>query len=134
MYIKKMRKQKNIFWIIAGSLNLLTFFAHLFSGQLDLVNPMLESSLSIEKIAQLIGSWHIVTLIIFFTSCILLLAGFDKKYANNLELIKLTAYLNLSFCLPFILSSIYYDLFVPQCIFFLPIAIFTFFGIRKKQS
>jgi hypothetical protein len=34
-------KAKNSYWVIAGILNLITFFLHLVGGQIDLVNPMI---------------------------------------------------------------------------------------------
>ena len=76
---------KNKYWIIAGILNLITFFLHLIGGQLDLVNPMIETSLSIEKSSQLVGAWNMVTIILLATSYILLSAGFGKKHATNIE-------------------------------------------------
>lgn len=124
-------KTKNNYWIIAGILNLLTFFLHLIGGQIDLVNPMLETSLSLEKSAQLVGAWNMVTIILLATSFILLSAGFGKKYSTNTEMIQFIAYLNLSFCLPSIIASFYYGLLVPQWIFFLPIGLFTIIGLNK---
>ena len=123
--------KKNNYWIIAGVLNLVTFFLHLIGGQIDLVNPMIDTSLSIEKSAQLVGAWHMVTIILLATSYILLLAGFGKKYSTNLDLVKLIGYLNLAFCLPFIFAGFYYGLLVPQWIFFLPIGVFTMIGLSK---
>ena len=125
---------RNNYWIIAGALNLMTFFLHLIGGQLDLVDPMLETSLSMEKSSQLVGAWHMVTIILLGTSYLLLLAGFGKKYSTNIELIKLTGYLNLSFCLPSIIASFYYGLLVPQWIFFLPIGALTMIGLNKIKA
>ena len=122
---------KNKYWIIAGVLNLLTFFLHLIGGQVDLVNPMIDTSLSIEKSSQLVGAWHMVTIILLATSYILISAGIGKKYATNTELIKLIGYLNLSFCFPFIIAGFYYGLLVPQWVFFLPIGVFTMVGLNK---
>lgn len=127
-------RTKNIYWIIAGFLNLITFFLHLIGGQFDLVTPMLKTSLSLEKGSQLVGAWHMVTIILLVTSYILIAAGFGKKYSKNLELIKLTGYLNLSFCLPFIIASFYYGLLVPQWIFFLPIGVLTIIGLGKAKN
>lgn len=124
-------KTINKYWIIAGFLNLTTFFLHLIGGQLDLVNPMIETSLSLDKSSQLVGAWHIVTIILLATSYILLSAGFGKKHSRNTEMIKFIGYLNLSFCSPFIITGFYYGLLVPQWIFFLPIAIFTLIGLNK---
>lgn len=121
---------KNTYWILAGFLNLLTFFAHLIGGQIDLVNPMLEN-LTLDISTQLLGAWHMVSIILLFTSIILLLAGFQKKYHQNIELINIIAFLNLAFCFPFIIASFYYGLLVPQWILFLPISMFTFIGLKK---
>ncbi|MBU2914014.1 MULTISPECIES: hypothetical protein [Reichenbachiella] len=125
---------KNKYWIIAGVLNLITFFLHLIGGQLDLVIPMIETSLVLEKSSQLVGVWNMVTTILLATSYIVLSAGFGKKYAANTEMIKLIGYLNLSFCLPFIVASFYYGLLVPQWILFLPIGVFTLFGLNKTKK
>ena len=127
-------KARNKYWITAGILNLITFFLHLIGGQLDLVNPMLETSLSVEKSAQLVGAWNMVTIILIATSYILLSAGFGKKYSANMELIKMVGYLNLSFCLPFIIAGFYYGLLVPQWIFFLPIGIFILIGLKSNTE
>ncbi len=127
-------KTKNKYLIIAGIFNSITFFLHLIGGQLDLVNPMIETTLSIRKSSQLIGAWNMVTIILLATSYVLLSAGFKKKYATNIELIRLIGYLNLSFCLPFIIASFYYGLLVPQWIFFLPIGVFTMLGLKKVEN
>lgn len=127
-------KTKNKYWIIAGILNLTTFFLHLIGGQIDLVKPMVESSLSLDKSSQLVGAWNMVTIILFATSYILLSAGFGKKHSTSTEMIKLIGYLNLSFCFPFIITGFYYGLLVPQWIFFLPIGVFTMIGLKKVSS
>jgi len=123
--------KKNKYWLTAGLLNLLTFFVHLFAGQLDLVIPMLETDLDLEKGSQLVGVWHMVTIILLLTSYILISAGLGKKYHGNLELIKLISYLNLSFSLPFIISGWFYEVFTPQWIFFLPIGLFILLGFKR---
>ena len=126
-------KTKNTYWIIAGIINLLTFFLHLIGGQIELVNPMV-ASLELEVGSQLVGAWHLVTIILLVTSYILLLAGLGKKYATNIELIKLVGYLNLLFCLPFIIASFYYGLLLSQWILFLPIGILTLIGLKKATT
>ena len=125
---------KNIYFIIAGILNLFTFFLHLIGGQIDLVNPMLNSSLNIEKTSQLLGAWHMVTLILAASSFVLLTAGLGKRYASNKEIIQFVGILNLSFCLPFLVGGLYYGLLVPQWILFLPIGLLTFAGINKNNK
>ncbi|MFK8044744.1 MAG: hypothetical protein AB8B72_04575 [Crocinitomicaceae bacterium] len=127
-------KTKNVFWILAGALNLFTFFLHLIGGQIDLVDPMMETSLIIEKSSQLLGAWHMVTIVLLATSYILLAAGFGKKYAINLQLIKLVGYLNLAFCIPSIIASLYYGLLVPQWILFLPMGVLTIIGLKRAEN
>ncbi|MCF6360989.1 MAG: hypothetical protein L3J29_09540 [Cyclobacteriaceae bacterium] len=128
-----MMQQKNTYWIIAGALNLLTFFLHLIGGQIDLVNPMLDTSLGIEIKSQLVGAWNMISIILLATSLVLLYAGFKQKFTAKLELISFVGYLNLSFCFPFILTGFYYGLLVPQWIFFLPIGVLTIIGIKKAK-
>ena len=125
---------KNIYWIIAGAINLFTFILHLIGGQVDHVDPMMDTTLTSEQIAPLIGAWHMVTIILFATSYILLLAGFGKRYSDNSHLIAICGYLNLAFCLPFVFSGFYYGILTPQWILFLPIGVLTFLGIRKVRT
>lgn len=127
-------KNKNIYLIVAGLINGFTFLLHLFGGQVTLVDPMLETSLSLEITSQLVGAWHIVTIILLATSIILLLAGFSKKYIMSKDLLYFIGYLNLSFCLPFIIESFYYTILVPQWILFLPIGLLTILGIKKNVA
>lgn len=124
-------KKANIYLLIAGIINLTTFFLHLIGGQIDLVNPMMNSSITLEKTSQLLGAWHMVTIILLVSSIILLLAALRKKYSSNKELIVLIGYLNLLFCIPFIAASLYYKLMVPQWILFLPIGILTLIGSKR---
>lgn len=125
---------KNSYLIIAGTLNFLVFLLHLIGGQIDLVNPMMDASLSLDKSTQLLGAWHMVTIILFATSFILLSAGLGKKYASNLAIVEFANYLNLFFSLPSIIASIYYGLLVPQWILFLPICIITSIGLSRQRS
>lgn len=127
-------KVKNKYWIIAGVLNLITFFLHVIGGQVDLVNPMLNTSLALEKSAQLVGVWNMISVLLLWSSVILLAAATGKKYATNTELIDLVGYLNLLLCLPFIGTSFYYGLLVPQWILFLPIGVFTLIGLKKSKE
>ncbi len=119
---------------IAGILNLLTFFLHIIGGQLDLVNPLLETQLPLELKAQWVGAWHMVSLILLATSYVLLTAGFTHKYTRHIELLSFVSYLNLVFCLPFLIAGFYYGLLVPQWILFLPIAVFSILGLNKIKK
>ncbi len=125
-------KTKNYYLIIAGILNFLTFLLHLIGGQLDLVNPLLDSDLSTSIISEWVGVWNMITIVLLATSIALLYAGFKQKLTK--DLITFIGYLNLSFCLPFIGSGFYFSLLVPQWIFFLPIGILTIIGIKKRKG
>lgn len=125
---------KNFYWIIAGAINLFTFILHLTGGQVDHVDPMMDTTLTSEQIAPLIGAWHMVTIILFATSYVLLLAGFGKRYSDNIQLISICGYLNLAFCFPFVFAGFYYGILAPQWILFLPIGVLTFLGIRKVRT
>jgi hypothetical protein len=124
----------NNHWVIAGTVSLMTFFLHLIGGQIDLVTPMMETSLGLEKRTQWLGVWHMVTVILILTSYVLLSAGLGKKYADNPELIRLIGYLNLAFCVPTIIASFYFGLLVPQWILFLPIGGFILLGLRRGEQ
>jgi len=125
---------RNNYWIIAGAINFFTFLLHLTGGQVGHVDPMTETSLTYEQLAPLIGAWHMVTIILLATSYILLSAGFGKKYANNKEIISFSGYLNLAFCLPFIVAGFYYEVLAPQWILFLPIGVLTLLGLKKQAN
>ena len=67
-----MTNKKNIYWFIAGILNLFTALLHTIGGQLDLVNPLLNSSLETQTKAEWFGVWHMVTILLFVTSYLVL--------------------------------------------------------------
>lgn len=123
---------KNILIIIAGFISLFTFILHLTAGQIDLMNPLLESSLNIEVKSQLVGVWNMVSLIIIVTSIVTLKAGFKAK-TMNIGLVSAVGYLNLFFVLPFLLSGFYYGVFAPQWVLFLPIGVLTLIGVRRVK-
>lgn len=63
---------KKIYIKIAGILNLIVAFIHLILGHFDLVIPLSESSLEIQQKAEWIGAWHIITILLFLTSYVIL--------------------------------------------------------------
>jgi hypothetical protein len=124
-------KSRNIYWFIAGIINFFTFLLHLIGGQFDLVIPLTETSLIIERSSQWLGVWHMVSIVLLASSVILLLAGFNKKYGKSIELIQLLGYLYVLFCIPFLIAGFYYGLLVPQWILCLPIGALALFGVRR---
>ncbi len=125
---------RNNYLLIAGLINLTTFFLHLIGGQIDLVDPMMHSALPLEKTSQLLGAWHMVTIVLLATSYVFISAGLGKKYAHSYDLLHCSAYLNLSFCIPFLAAGFYYGLLVPQWVFFLPIGVLGILGVRKMHE
>ena len=118
---------------IAGFINLITAIIHLFAGQMDLVNPLQNSNLEDQQKAEWIGAWHIVTILLFFSSFIILKAGFGKLKEYELQILRRFGMLYILAGVPFIISSIYYSVFAPQWILLMPIGVLLFFGIKKTS-
>ena len=127
-------KPKNLFLILSGMLNLFTFFLHLIGGQISLIKPLLNSNLDLQIKTELLGVWHMVTIILFITSVILLYIGFNQRKKIFIELLIFIGYLYIFFSLPFIIISILYGLLVPQWILLLPIGIGTMIGVKKMRT
>lgn len=127
-------KTKNTFWIITGTLNLFTALLHLIGGQLDLINPLLQSNLTNQIKVEMLGVWHMVTIILFATSYIFLKSGFNKKGEVSTDTIAFISYLYLGFSCAFIFASIFSVTLAPQWILLLPIGILGILGLRKFKS
>jgi len=127
-------KTKNTFLIISGLINLFTFLLHVIGGQISLINPLLDSNLELQIKTELLGVWHMVTIILFVTSIILLYLGFKQNKKLNIQLLSFIGYLYILFSIPFIIISIIYGLLVPQWILLLPIGVLTIFGIKKIKK
>jgi len=121
-------KTRNYHLITAGIINLFTALLHTIGGQLDLINPMLSSSLNISEKTQLLGVWHMVTVILFSSSLLLLYYAFNKK---DRILIRVIGYLYILLSIPFIVISLLYGTLVPQWILLLPIGILSILGVKK---
>jgi len=116
---------------IAGIINLIVAFVHLFMGQWDLVDPLINSNMELQQKGELIAAWHIVTIFLFATSYMLLLTGFSKDEKRSAEIIKPIGIFYVLASLPFITVSVWYGIFAPQWIFLLPIGIFALLGVKK---
>ncbi len=125
---------KKIYIKIAGIVNLITALVHLVAGQMDLVNPLINTSLNVQQRAEWIGVWHIVTILLLFTSYLFLRAGFIEVRNSNLQQLKPIAVLYILIGLPFIVSSVYYSVFAPQWILLMPIGILLIIGLRKLEN
>ena len=80
MVVKKLRKMKNknTYWILAGLIGIITFIIHLTLGQVDLVNPLLESNLSIQIKTEFIAVWHMVSVVLIATNILYFYFGIKK--------------------------------------------------------
>ncbi|RKN21703.1 hypothetical protein D7035_12430, partial [Aquimarina sp. AD1] len=84
---------KKIYIKIAGIINLLGAILHTIGGQMELVNPLLDSNISIQQKSELAAAWHIVTILLFLTSYIILKVGFLKDSNQEKEQLKSIAVL-----------------------------------------
>jgi uncharacterized membrane protein len=125
------KRNRNIFWIIAGIINLFTALLHVIAGQIDLVKPLLESDLSFQLKTEWLGVWHMVTAILFVSSYYLLKNGL-KNTEKSSDTIQLIAIVYIFFSLAFVISSLYNNVFAPQWILLLPIGVLSL--IKKNHE
>ncbi|AUP77725.1 hypothetical protein [Flavivirga eckloniae] len=126
-----MTKTKNTLWIITGIINVITLFIHLIAGQTDLIDPFLKSDINSQIKTELLGVWHMVTIILLGSSIIYLKYGINNK--KHFELIYFISFLYIAFSLAFILSSAFSSVFAPQWILLLPIGVLGIIGIKKSR-
>lgn len=123
---------EKIYFALAGIINLITTFIHIIYGQIDLINPLLSSNLNNRRIGELVGNWHIVTLLLIASTFILLKAGFGKDKKLNIGTLKFIGVIYILIAFTFIVSSIWFSIFAAQWLFLLPIGLLTLFGIKKS--
>jgi len=123
---------KNKYWLIAGILTIITFFAHLVGGQMDLVNPMLDSNLSDQAKTEWLGAWHMISFVLLGTAMIYMKKGFNDQGEKDHEIIAFISYLFITFAISFILANVYQFVFSPQAIVLLPIGLLGLFGVKKS--
>jgi hypothetical protein len=123
-----------MYWLIAGGINLFTAILHTIGGQLELVNPLMNSNLIDQKKAEWIGAWHMVTIVLFLTSYVLIKNCMGKNENRQTEIVKYIGFLYIAFSVPSIASSIFYKLLAPQWILLLPIGVLALYGIKNRQT
>lgn len=124
-------KNKNKYWISAGIISAITFIIHLTLGQVDLVNPLLESELTTQVKTEFLAVWHMVSIVLLATAFLYIYNGI-KNFTSSIT-ICLLSNLYLGFGVIFILSGIYFSIFVPQWILLIPIGILGLVGIKKHS-
>ncbi len=125
---------KNTYVKIAGVINLVTALIHVVAGQIDLVNPLNISNLDTQQKAEWVGVWHIVTILLFFTSFLILKIAFATPNPSSINQLKPIAILYILIGLPFIISSVFYSVLAPQWILLMPIGILLLLGIRINHN
>jgi hypothetical protein len=123
---------KKTYIIAAGIINLFSAILHLVGGQIELVNPLLNSNISIQQKGELTGAWHIVSILLFFTAFIILNVGFKHKTQKK-ELLKTIAFLYLLSGLPFIVVSYWYNIYALQWVLLIPIGVILMLGLQKPN-
>ncbi len=120
-------KKKHLI-LIAGLLSLFTAVLHVVAGQISLMNPLSDSNLSSQIKTEMIGAWHMIT-VMLFGSAIILWKHYTNENPNNYLLLKYLGIVHLLFAVSFIGSSIWMGVFAPQWVLFLPIGIFILLGL-----
>lgn len=131
--MKKMSDKRNYYWLIAGIVNLFTALLHTIGGQIELVSPMLKSNLENQTKAEWFGVWHMVTIILFASSYLVLKNAVIEFQKRKMELMKYIGILYILFSIPFGISSLVHKLLAPQWILLLPIGILIYFGTKKSS-
>ncbi len=129
-----MKDKKSKYWLIAGIVNLFTALLHTIGGQIDLVNPMLSSNLENQAKAEWFGAWHMVTIILFASSYIVLRNAIVSYQKRQIDLMKYIGVLYVLISIPFCVSSIIHKLLAPQWILLLPIGGLILYGVKKLNS
>ncbi len=127
-----MKRQTNIPWLIAGIIALLTAIVHTIGGQLDLINPLIQSSVNNQVELELIAVWHMVTAFLFVSAFIFLRAARQVKWQQQLP--AFLGILYLLFSISFVVVSTVYGRFAPQWILLLPVGILALWGRPKPVT
>lgn len=125
-------KNRNLFWIIAGVLSLLGAVMHTFAGQGDIISPMMGSDLELRIKTELLGVWHTTTVVLFATSFVLLKLGVSAK--PNQDMAISISWIYLLIALAFIGVSVINGSVAAQFVVFIPIAVLTLLGVRKRNK
>ncbi|MFD2178886.1 hypothetical protein [Veronia pacifica] len=122
----------NYFILSAGILATLTSLVHIFAGQKDPIRPFMDSDLNEVPKATLLACWHMVSVMLVFSSIFYLYVGwysFLHLYTGIFAL-SLT---HLAFSVVFIVVG--WNFFgirgllkLPQWLLLLPIGLLSFFG------
>jgi hypothetical protein len=132
IFQQTMRRTMNWFLFAAAVVSLITFLAHLFWGGREVVKPLLDTS-DLQEIPKLTMyyCWHIVTLLLFGTSCVYVyLSLFQFDIPLTIAITSIAAACAL-LSLGLIVIRRLRPLDYPQWVFFIPI---TLLGVLSLFS
>ncbi|EZH72430.1 hypothetical protein ATO12_23550 [Aquimarina atlantica] len=126
--------KRNKYWIIAGIINIFTAILHLIGGQIDLINPLMESSIALQIRTELLGVWHMVTIMLFASSILYFKQGINTTKKADIALVSFISYLYVAFSFAFIFSSVYNSILALQWVLLLPIGVLGVIGVKKSKT
>lgn len=125
---------KKLYIKIGGIINLITALIHAFAGQNDLVNPLQNSSLTVQQRAEWLGVWHMASILLFLGSYVILKSGFFKGSNSSIPQLRFLGILYVLFGFPFIISGLYFSVLAPQWFLLMPIGILLFLGVKETHN
>lgn len=122
---------QNYYWFSGGLITLFTAILHTIGGEISLVRPMLNSSVEMQVKTELLGVWHLITVLLFAAAYVVLKNCRIQKSIPGTLVIQYIGYLFLLFAGVFIVVSFYQMTFAPQWILFIPMGLLLLIGARK---
>ena len=125
--------EKFTFKISGNHLFFCSLNSHFF-GRKNIVEPLTNSNINSQIVAELTGIWHMTTLFLFGTAYILLKSGFRGYRKLNQNLLKTIGWAYLISSIPSIAASIKNELLAPQFILLMPIGFLIHWNITLYKS
>jgi hypothetical protein len=125
---------KNLPLKLAGIISFSAALIHTFLGERNIVEPLTNSNINSQIVAELTGIWHMTTLFLFGTAYILLKSGFRGYRKLNQNLLKTIGWAYLISSIPSIAASIKNELLAPQFILLMPIGFLIHWNITLYKS
>lgn len=122
----------NVWIFSAGIIGIVTALIHIFAGQVDPVRPFLKLEFHDGRKATLLACWHMVSVMLFFSSLVFIYIGWYSLETIYLTIIGLSASY-LIFSMVFVIVGWWFfgvKVFVkvPQWLLMLPIGCLSLYG------
>ncbi|MFS4418597.1 hypothetical protein [Maribacter sp. 2307ULW6-5] len=121
---------KNYTHLIAGIINILTAIIHTAIGQYTLAVPLLHSNMADLEKSQMLGVWHMAT-VVLFASSIIVLGSSINKFKVSQDLLAFIGWSYLFYGFSFLLISLLKWQLALQWTLLLPIGLLVLFGNSK---